>query len=37
MIIDGKDTYEVSVDVPVSEVDAEDTKAFIESFELLKN
>jgi hypothetical protein len=37
VIIDGKDTYEVSVDVPVSEVNAEDAKAFIESFELLKD
>ena len=37
LIVDGKDTYEVTVDVPVSEVNAADAKAFIESFELLKD
>ena len=37
VIIDGKDTYEVSVDVPVAEANSEDVKAFIDSFDLLKD
>ena len=37
IIIDGKDTYEVFVDVPASEANDEDVRAFIESFDLLKD
>ncbi len=37
IIVDGKDTYVVFVDVPPSEANGEDARAFIESFELLKD
>jgi hypothetical protein len=37
LIVVGKDVYHVFVDLPVAEVNGEDAKAFIESFELLKD
>lgn len=37
LIIHGKDVYQVFIDLPVAEVNGEDAKAFIESFELLKD
>jgi hypothetical protein len=36
LIVDGKDVYQVFIDVPVGEVSGADARAFIESFELLK-
>jgi hypothetical protein len=37
LIVDGKDVYQVFIDRPVAEVNGEDAKSFIESFELLRD
>lgn len=36
LIVDSKDVYQVSVDLPKAEVDGEAARTFIDSFELLK-
>ena len=36
LVVDGKDVYQVSVDLPKDELDGEAAKKFVESFELLK-
>lgn len=36
-VVDGKDVYQITADVPEGEADGESTRAFIESFELLKD
>jgi hypothetical protein len=37
LIVDGKDVYQISVDLPKDEIDGEAAKAFVGSFEMLKD